>query len=117
MDKAALHGLTFKRDVELDGHPEQSPVCDSYAEFVHGAYKLATRGKPFYRPIGDDPARSSGTTLRYTINETIDGSVFDRWRANSDYRSPNLTRWAEKYKVDPSNIAGAVIASEPRTNV
>jgi len=117
MDKAALHGLTFRRDVELDGHPEASPVCDSYAEFMHGAYKLATRDKPFYRPIGDDPAKSSATSLRYTINETIDGSVFDRWRADVSYRPLNLVRWAEKYKADPSSIAGTVLANEPTAYV
>jgi uncharacterized protein (DUF2235 family) len=52
MDKAALQGLTFLRDIDLDPHPEASPVCDSYAEFMNGAYKLATLDRPFYRVLG-----------------------------------------------------------------
>jgi uncharacterized protein (DUF2235 family) len=117
MDKAALRGLAFRHDVELDPHPESSPVCDSYDEFMHGAYKLVTRDKPFYRPIGDAPSRSSTITSRYTINETIDGSVFDRWRADRTYRPANLARWAEQYKADPSAIFGAILANEPASKV
>lgn len=29
MAKAARQGLTFRRDIDLDPHPEASPVCDS----------------------------------------------------------------------------------------
>ena len=115
MDKAALHGLTFRRDVDLDPHPESSAVCDSYAEFMNGAYKLATLNRPFYRVVGQAPIPSSDTELRYNINESIDGSVFDRWRADGKYRPQNLTEWGEKYRVDLAKLAGAVMANEPST--
>ena len=52
MDKASLNGLAFRRDIDFDVLPSPPPISDSYAEFMHGAYKLLTRGQPFYREIG-----------------------------------------------------------------
>jgi len=117
MQKAIDHGLSFRRSVDLDGNPEISPVCDSYAEFMYGAYKLATFDHPYYREIGQDAAPSGTQTVRATINETMDGSVFDRWRADDTYRPPNLTRWAQRYSVDPAILSYAVRADDPATAV
>ena len=50
---------------------------------MNGAYKLLTLGKRYYRPVGPDSVPSSATQLRENINETIDASVFERWRADN----------------------------------
>jgi hypothetical protein len=81
------------------------PVTDSYREFAHGFYRFVSR--PFYRPVGAPPEKGTlGTTNR--INETIDGSVFERWRVDDDYRQPNLADWAKRISVDPAKLNGAV---------
>jgi uncharacterized protein (DUF2235 family) len=110
MEKAIAHGLSFRRDIDLDGNPETSPVCDSYAEFMDGWYKKATFNQPYYREIGQDSVPSSQDTLRVTINETIDASVFDRWRADANYRPSNLQRWSDKQQANPSTLRSAVRA-------
>jgi hypothetical protein len=51
------------------------------------------------------------------FNETIDGSVFDRWRADATYRPPNLAAWADEKEVDPAKLAGAVLAGDPTVGV
>lgn len=51
---------------------------DSYAEFLHGLYKLF---KSRYNRV-----------LFTSINETIDGSVWRRWNADAGYRSPSLVQ-------------------------
>ena len=92
MGKAQLQGITFRRDIDLDPHPEKSPIIDSYSQFLHGFYKVATLGHRYYRGIGQAPIRSSDVTVRSTINETVDVSVFNRWRGDPNYRPPNLTQ-------------------------
>lgn len=84
---------------------------------MNGAYKLATLDRPFYRVLGQAPISSSKTELRYNINESIDGSVFDRWRADGKYRPQNLVRWGRDYGVDPAKVPGAVMANDPSTLV
>ena len=43
-----------------------------------GFYRLMTFFRPYYRPIGVPPKdEGAGVT---NINETIDASVFERWR-------------------------------------
>ena len=48
--------------------------------------------------------------MRENINEIIDGSVFDRWRADSSYRPPNLAGWAHRRAVDPGAMRTSVMA-------
>lgn len=79
---------------------------------AHGLYAVATLGKHYYRPIGT-PAVDHGDSTTTTINETIDASVFDRWRKLGDYRPKNLVEWAGRVGVDPSQISGSVLASSP----
>ncbi len=70
----------------LAGNAGFTPITDawtgvprnSYAEFMHGVYKL------FKAPTD----RLIGTS----INETIDGSVWQRWLADASYRSPSLVQ-------------------------
>ncbi|GKQ53575.1 DUF2235 domain-containing protein [Bradyrhizobium sp. Ce-3] len=114
MDKAAGLGLAFRDQVSIDVSQVAPTVTDSYAEFAWGLYRLVSR--PFYRPVGLAPDRGTeATTSR--INETVDGSVFDRWRADETYRPPNLAIWAKEKAVDPGKLAGAVRADDPKENV
>jgi uncharacterized protein (DUF2235 family) len=116
MDKAALQGLTFRDAVETDSEMILSPIEDSFAEFARGAYKLFELGQPFYRELDLAPEERT-ITIVHTINETIDASVFDRWRKFTDYRPPNLQAWAEKHGVDPASITTSVRANDPKIAV
>jgi uncharacterized protein (DUF2235 family) len=114
MDKAAGVGLVFRDQVVIDTLQVTPPVTDSYREFAHGFYRFISR--PFYRPVGPAPDKGTqATTAR--INETIDGSVFDRWRADKSYRPPNIAAWAKGKDVDPGNVARAVRATDPKVGV
>jgi uncharacterized protein (DUF2235 family) len=114
MAKAQLHGLAFKRDVEIDGDVLKAPISDSYAEFMHGAYRLVTR--PFFREIGQQPTED-GTSVRSTINETIDASVFGRWTTDQTYRPPNLVNWVTKHNATPARLSAAILAENPTVPV
>ena len=92
-----------------------APISDSYAQFAKGAYRLLTLGIRFQRPIGVPPA-SEGPGVS-NINETINSSVFDRWRADNTYRPPGLQAWAKMKSVDPGKIASAVRADDPAVAV
>lgn len=76
MDKAGGLGLIYLDQIVIDASQVAPPITDSYREFVHGLYRFIS--PPFYRPVGQAPeVGTQATTSR--INETIDGSVFDRW--------------------------------------
>lgn len=114
MDKAAGLGLAFRDQVSIDVSQVVPPVTDSYREFGWGLYRFISR--PFYRPVGLPPQRGTdATTTR--INETIDGSVFERWRADTSYRPPNLVEWSKAEGVDPAVLQGVVMAGNPHTAV
>ena len=110
-EKASLQGLAFIGPVSITGNFAQAPITDSYAEFLDGLYKL--RVKPFFREIDRAPEERS-TTIVHTINETIDVSVFDRWRKNTGYRPPNLQAWATKHGLDPADITSSMRADDPK---
>jgi uncharacterized protein (DUF2235 family) len=110
MDKATVHGLRFRSALEMDAPDTEAPIADSYASF--GPSLLRLFRKRFYRPVGAPPAvGTKRTTSR--INESIDASVFGRWRANPAYRPPNLRAWAEHFKLDPASLTRTVLASDP----
>lgn len=109
MSKAAAHGLEFRHSVVIDGDVNACAIRDSYAEMAHGVYKALTLGKQYYRPIGAEPV-DTGDAVRTTINETIDASVFERWRSDATYRPKNLLEWAERRGVDPSTFKQSVRA-------
>jgi uncharacterized protein (DUF2235 family) len=115
LDKATLHGLAFRSPIEVDADFVHSPVEDSFAEFAGGAYKILELGRPFYRPIGAPPEERSRSWLR-TINETIDGSVFDYLRANEGYRPQNLLAWADAHGVKVEDVHGWVKAEDPKSS-
>jgi len=114
MEKAASLGLIFRNEVALDLSQVAPPVTDSYREFAWGLYRFVS--PPFYRPVGLPPDKGAqATTSR--INETVDGSVFDRWRADESYRPVNLASWAAVKGVDPARFSGAVRATDPTVGV
>src|SRR5262245_794309 len=91
--------------------PDTPPlISDSYSEFIGGTYKVMTLGQRYYRPIGSEPVPSSAKELREIINETIDASVFERWRSDRSYRPPNLAEWAARRKIDLSNVKTSLTA-------
>lgn len=112
MDKAQAHGLVFKEQVEIDEALYECTAADSYGDMAHGLYALATFGHKEDRTIGAAPKDIDGHTV-HTINESIDGSVFERWRRDVTYRPASLENWADRKKVDPAQLHGAVLAEDP----
>jgi uncharacterized protein (DUF2235 family) len=70
---------------DLDGHEYLSPVHDSYAEFIGGVYR-ALRSLPF----GGGPVYRRMLVRRDGLNQSIDETAFQKWRADDGYRPPNL---------------------------
>lgn len=114
MQKAEVHGLTFRSDVELDGDIIEAPIADSHSEFAYGFYSIFS--KKLNRLIGREPY-SRGAKTYSTVNETIDATVFERWRADPSYRPANLVEWARRKGVDPGELKGSVRADNPRIPV
>jgi uncharacterized protein (DUF2235 family) len=116
MSKAIIHGLSFQRDVVIGGNENSAPIADSYRDSFCGLYRFLRR--PYYRPIGCGPlvdAHSGDVTT--TINETIDVSVFDRWRKDSAYRPQNLMAWARGNEVNVESLQQSIRADQPATAV
>jgi len=111
MSRAIAHGLEFKDSVVVDGNENTCPIRDSLAEMAHGIYEILTLGKHYYRPIGAEP-QDTGDAVTSTINETIDATVFDRWRTDETYRPKNLSDWATRLAVDPSTLKQSVRAHD-----
>lgn len=109
--KAMALGLTFKDSFAIEPQANCATISNSYREFMWGLYRLATFYRPYYRPIGEPP-KNEGPGVS-NINETIDASVFDRWRADPSYRPPALQAWAASRKVDPETIVTSVRADVP----
>lgn len=114
MKKAESQGLSFRSEVDMDGDAIRAPIADSYREFAYGLY--AKVSSPLYRVIGREPdVRDDGSHIN--INETIDATVFERWRADPKYRPANLVEWARRKKVDPAQLQTSVRADVPHTEV
>jgi uncharacterized protein (DUF2235 family) len=113
--KAAALGLGFGDGFATEPNAATSPISDSYAAFMWGLYRLFTFGRAYYRPIGVPPKdEGDGVT---NINETIDASVFDRWRADKTYRPPKLQSWAKSKQTDPGKITSSVRVDNPTVPV
>jgi hypothetical protein len=107
LEKAESCGLTFKRKIEVASETALAPISDSFGDFAFGAYRLLRLNQRHYRQIGRPPRatlRRPGTS--HVLNETIDASVFDRWRADPSYRPKNLAAWAKSAGVDPDAVHG-----------
>lgn len=111
MKKASARGLAFRSDVDLDGDLFKAKIADSFGDFGFGIYSWIS--SPHSRLVGaDNEVRSSGTYEN--VNETIDSSVFERWRVNSSYRPKNIQEWARRKGIDPAQIYSSVRADNPR---
>jgi uncharacterized protein (DUF2235 family) len=111
VEKAKQNGLAFRYPVQVDSDSHMDNIVDSYSQMAHGAYKLVTLGTGYHRIIGEAPrtvTNPNGTVT--TVAETIDASVFDRWRAKKDYRSHSLESWANRRSLDPSQLVGPIDA-------
>jgi hypothetical protein len=47
------------------------------------------------------------------VNETIDATVFERWKKDPSYRPPSLREWATRKKVDPMTPTQSARADKP----
>jgi hypothetical protein len=109
--KAEGLGLSFSGEFAVDPAAKTAPPTDSYTDFMLGLYRLYTLNRRYYRPIGVPP-KSEGDNV-VNINETIDASVFERWRTDSSYRPPGLQFWANAKSVDAASIKTTVRADDP----
>ncbi|RTL28819.1 MAG: DUF2235 domain-containing protein [Rhodocyclaceae bacterium] len=116
MQKAEGHGLAFRGTVEPGADMLRAAISDSFREFAWGLYAKAKLNHPFYRIIGEPPRLFPGGHDEI-VNETIDASVFDRWRADAAYRPQNLADWARRYSVDPAALTRPVLTHEPSHEV
>ena len=100
--------------IVIDGDEVQGEIHDSFAAMAGGIYRACKLFRPYYRAIGAAPTVNGDVTTS-TINETIDGSVFDRCRADPKYRPRNLLAWAGSR--DLTSIQGPVRADNPTVAV
>ena len=114
MEKAAGHGLTFRRQVVVDEGATAAAIANSYGAFMGGWYSRIPRNAPFRRPVGLPPTSIGAGVVRENINETIDATVFERWRADRTYRPQGVSDWANRLGVDPASLKSAVLAVDGR---
>jgi len=106
IEKATGLGLKMRYGVAIDGDIHTMDIADSYGAFLGGIYKYFS--KPYHRNIGIAPQTDELGNTHHTINETIDASVFERWRVRADYRPESVIEWARKRSVDPADMIGSV---------
>ena len=111
MEKAKARGLVF-RDIPADDGAEEGTVNNSFREMAFGLYALLHLFIPFRRPIGQ-ATLGGGDDVKFVVNETIDASVFARWRTDKTYRPKNLADWAKKFNIDLGTITTTVRADDP----
>lgn len=114
MKKAEMQGLTFRSHIEIDGDYFGARIADSYGDFGGGMYRFLSF--PATRTIGIDPFNTPDGH-RVSVNETIDATVFERWRRDPNYRPGNLTEWAARRGVDPATIHATVRTDNPSITV
>jgi uncharacterized protein (DUF2235 family) len=113
--KAEMLGLTFTGQFDPEPNAALAPISNSFKEFARGWYRLFRLGIRYNRRIGVPP-KDEGPDVS-NINETIDASVFDRWRVDRTYRPPGIRAWAKARSIDPAEITGSVRADNPATAV
>ena len=106
-DKAAGAGLGFTSLPALDETELRAKISDSFAAFMWGLYRIFKLNRRFYRMIGADTVEKNLGWVD-TADETIDPSVFDRFRADPSYRPPALLNWAKRRGVNPAALHGAI---------
>jgi uncharacterized protein (DUF2235 family) len=81
-EKAEAAGLRLKSKVPVGPDDHLAEVDDSFREFMFGVYRVFK--DPFDRPFG------SG------VNESVDNSVWERWRYDPAYRPPSLRQHPDR---------------------
>ncbi|WP_239024865.1 DUF2235 domain-containing protein [Sphingomonas corticis] len=112
-EKAHAAGLKLNSPISMPMNAIDGEITDSFGQFMFGLYKLAKRGIPFERTIQAAAVEKDRGWVD-TVSETIDASVFDRWRRYDAYRPPALSRWARDMGIDPEKISTAVSAVDGR---
>jgi uncharacterized protein (DUF2235 family) len=115
MTKAKSHGLAFRRDIDIEPGAYSAGLYDSFvaSDIPDVLQKLLLQhGERYYRPIDRAPEPRTSTII-HTINESIDKSVFDRCRADENYRPVNLKAWAMKHGQTLEHIQTSVRADDP----
>lgn len=107
--KAEFASLSFRQRIQLSGDEHLAKPVDSYKKFLAGAYRVLKFGRRHYRKIGKDREEVKGGWVEPHF-ETIDASVFDKWRADEGYRPDNLVDWAKRAGVDPKSVFGERVA-------
>lgn len=111
ISRAEMLGLAFAGAVVPDDLVN-TRVADSHRDFLKGSYRWVS--PPYMRPINAGPvATGKPGETETAINETIDGSVFDRYRDCPGYRPANLVDWAKQAGIEIGDLRGAVLASNP----
>ena len=113
--KATRLGLAFKDEFVTEDITATAIISDSFAEFAGGWYRIFKLGIRYNRLIGLPP-RNEGPGIT-NINETINSSVFHRWRGNPKYRPPGLQKWAKDKRIDPATIKSSVRSDNPSVAV
>jgi hypothetical protein len=113
--KAQSHGLTFIDTVTIDGD-ENGQIHDSFGSMPWGAYRLVKFWRPYYRTKGAEP-QTTDTITTTPINETVDASVFERWRQDPAYRPKNLLERSARRQIDPGTLHASVRTDDPKTAI
>ncbi len=92
-DKAEAAGLKLRAKVQVEPTDCLAALNDSYKEFAFGAYALFKQ--PYERPFGEG------------VNETVDASVWKRWRENPAYRPASLAAHPDQPFADDAATATA----------
>lgn len=109
--KAKDHGLRFTEDVDPPSDTVLEKPGDSFSTFAFGIYRWLKFNRRHMREIGRAARRTrSRPGLSHVINETIDASVFEKWRKDESYRPGNLDKWAGKKGASPGDMSGDVAA-------
>ena len=88
-------------------------IQDTYKKFLKGFYPILRLGRRHYRKIGSKAIRKSQDRIE-TIHETIDASVFERWREDGSYRPKNLSKLFKSNSRITSHIGDYTITQEDR---
>lgn len=116
LEKASDLDLNFLSRIEPTPRALYAPIHDSFEAFAGGALSIWDKVIPgdqrHYREMGKQPR--SVTTAKgksgelWTINETIDSSVRQRWTEDPTYRPPSLVNY---FRNNPSEMPqGTVLA-------
>jgi len=84
-DIAEEAGLALKEKVQVGPQDPLGPIADSFGDFMFGIYRLFR--KRHHRVFGAG------------VNETVDPSVWQRWRADASYRPPALLNHPDRLVI------------------